>query len=200
MGGPFFPNLALALAFSGVLIALLTRAAWTDWKTLKVPKPLTVGLMAGGLALNTVRGVWLAADGHPVWAFDADHPLLGGIDGLLFGAAGFALGFALFFVLWIFGVCGGGDVKLVGATGAWLGPRYVLGAVVISVPLLLLLAVLVLAGRVLGGRVPTASVPVPGGPGRRSIMTFGLPFAVAAGIIAVLLVVGYVSPVRGPTP
>ena len=42
-------------------------------------------------------------------------------DGILNGLGGFGLGFGLFFVLWIIGSAGGGDVKLMGALSVWLG-------------------------------------------------------------------------------
>src|SRR5438270_8400 len=53
--------------------------------------------------------------------------LSGALDGLLFALAGFGLGFALFFVLWVLGACGGGDVKLFAALGAWVGPALAVG-------------------------------------------------------------------------
>jgi prepilin peptidase CpaA len=40
---------------------------------------------------------------------------------------GFATGFGILLVLWLIGGGGGGDVKLMGALGAWLGPLLTLG-------------------------------------------------------------------------
>src|SRR5262245_15375967 len=106
---PFFPNLAFAIVFVAVLAVGLALAAWRDWTTMTVPKRLTVGLLGAGLLLNVVRGTWLAAEGVDGWLPSAGMPLLGTLDGLLFSLSGFGVGFGLFFLLWIFGVAGGGD-------------------------------------------------------------------------------------------
>jgi prepilin peptidase CpaA len=42
--------------------------------------------------------------------------------GILQSLAGFAVGFAIPFVLFVLGAVGGGDVKLLAAVGAWVGP------------------------------------------------------------------------------
>jgi prepilin peptidase CpaA len=44
------------------------------------------------------------------------------VDGGLAGVAGWAVGIALMFGLYALGGMGAGDVKLLGALGAWLGP------------------------------------------------------------------------------
>lgn len=49
------------------------------------------------------------------------HAAFDGWSGLGFALAGFAVGFGALFVLWLIGGGGGGDVKLMGAMGAWLG-------------------------------------------------------------------------------
>lgn len=49
-----------------------------------------------------------------------------GWGGLQFALAGFGTGFGILFLLWISGGGGGGDVKLMGAVGAWLGPNLTL--------------------------------------------------------------------------
>ena len=46
----------------------------------------------------------------------------GGWKGVSFSVAGFMTGFAILLLLWLMGGAGGGDVKLMGAVGAWLGP------------------------------------------------------------------------------
>lgn len=53
------------------------------------------------------------------------HPLThadGWLAGLTTALAGFGVGFGILFVLWLIGGGGGGDVKMMGALGAWLGP------------------------------------------------------------------------------
>jgi prepilin peptidase CpaA len=46
------------------------------------------------------------------------------LDGLLFSLAGLLFAFTLFFGMFILGLCGGGDVKLCAAIGAWIGAVY----------------------------------------------------------------------------
>jgi prepilin peptidase CpaA len=46
-----------------------------------------------------------------------------GWDGLLFSFGGLALGMALFFILYLMGGMGAGDVKLMGAVGAIIGAK-----------------------------------------------------------------------------
>ena len=53
-------------------------------------------------------------------------------DGIVNGLAGFGLGFGLFFVLWMIGSAGGGDVKLMGALGVWLGGPLTLKVILAS--------------------------------------------------------------------
>ena len=52
--------------------------------------------------------------------------LANGADGLLVSVQGWLLGVALFFPFFALGGLGGGDVKLMGALGAWLGPALTL--------------------------------------------------------------------------
>ncbi len=54
------------------------------------------------------------------------HCITGGLTGLGQSLAGFAVGFGILLVLWLIGGGGGGDVKLMGAIGAWLGPALTL--------------------------------------------------------------------------
>jgi prepilin peptidase CpaA len=68
-----------------------------------------------------------------------------GVDGVLRSLAGFGVGVLLFLPLFVLRAMGGGDVKLLAAIGAWLGPSLVgwvavYGAIaggVLAVPLLL---------------------------------------------------------------
>lgn len=84
-----------------VVIALGGAAAAWDITTRRVPNVLTCG--AGALAL-----VYSA--------------MYGGGAGLLSSALGGLTGLALFFPLFALGGMGAGDVKLLAALGAWLGP------------------------------------------------------------------------------
>ena len=53
-----------------------------------------------------------------------DDWLMGLADGLLFSLGGFATGFAIFLGMWLLGLCGGGDVKIFAAVGAWIGFKF----------------------------------------------------------------------------
>ncbi len=76
-------------------------AGWTDWRSRRIPNWLTVPALFVGIAVNTLALGWAGAK----------EALLG---------AGLGLGLLLPFVL--LRSLGGGDWKLVGALGAFLGP------------------------------------------------------------------------------
>jgi prepilin peptidase CpaA len=123
----FFPDIAFAWTFCVGLILLTVVAAWTDTRKAKIPNRLTVLILALGLVMNAVRAGWLGAEQKPVTlelAIGVVHPesaWLGAIYGILFAVMGFLVAFAVMFAVWIFGSCGGGDVKLFAAIGAWVG-------------------------------------------------------------------------------
>lgn len=76
-------------------------AGWTDWRSRRIPNWLTVPALFLGIGANTLALGWAGAK-----------------DSLL--GAGLGLGLLLPFVL--LRSLGGGDWKLVGALGAFLGP------------------------------------------------------------------------------
>jgi prepilin peptidase CpaA len=86
-------------AFLAVL-GFTSIAVSIDLKTRRIPKWLTVTAAVMGLAYHVVTY---------------------GLAGLMTSLAGFATGFGILLVLWLIGSGGGGDVKLMGAVGAWLG-------------------------------------------------------------------------------
>lgn len=138
---PFFPDPTFGWIFYGVLMGLLTVAAIYDFRIAKVPKWLAGAVLVFGAVLNVVRGSMLASAGREVWLLGQTGPVLGALDGFLFAVVGFLAGFGLFFVMWILGACGGGDVKLFAALGAWIGPT-----VTMLMVLALAVAVLILLG------------------------------------------------------
>jgi prepilin peptidase CpaA len=127
MTPPFFPSASFGWVFCGLLLTLLGLATYHDLKRLLIPKWLTLPLLATGLVANVLRKTCLAGD---AWGL---------LDGFLFALAGFGTGFGLFFLMWLLGTCGGGDVKLFAALGAWIGPLlavYVLGWTILLVVVL----------------------------------------------------------------
>ena len=192
----FFPNLIFAWVYTLILIGGLVTLAWIDWKTLRLPKTIVLPLAGIGLVLNLIRGGWLASLGQPVWVFGDVGVALGCLDGMLFAFSGLVAGFLLFFVLWIFSVVGGGDVKLVAAGGAWLGPSYIFGAILFSGMFLMLLTVISLTLRMLSGRLPRTgpSAPLPGQGGiRRPLTSYALAFCLGTAGILALLIFGHLQ-------
>jgi len=88
-----------------VLAAVLVAAGVSDLAWGKVFNRLTYPATAVGLALGAAQG---AADG-------------GAWDGLVDHVLGFAFGFGVLFIPYLLGGMGGGDVKLMGVVGAFLG-------------------------------------------------------------------------------
>jgi len=85
------------------VVALLVAsiACLWDLRCRRIPNTLTLGAAAAAVAF---------------------HVIVGGITGGLTGVAGWLVGVALLFAPFALGGMGGGDVKLVGALGAWVGP------------------------------------------------------------------------------
>lgn len=99
-----------------VLVACFTlAAAISDWKTRKLPNWLTVSALAIALLY---------------------HTLVGGLGGLSDSLLGFTVGFGILLLLWLIGGGGGGDVKLMGALGAWLGVSLILRVFFLSAALI----------------------------------------------------------------
>ena len=84
---------------AALLVAVL-GAAW-DLRTRRVPNILTFGAAVVALTVHLLAGGW--------W-------------GLLWAAGGWMTGLAVFLPLFLLGGLGAGDVKLLAALGAWLGP------------------------------------------------------------------------------
>jgi prepilin peptidase CpaA len=82
-----------------VLVAL--AACVTDVRTRRIPNVLTFGAAAAAIAA---------------------HGWLEGVEGLSTSVAGWLVGAMLFFPLFALRGMGAGDVKLLAAIGAWLGP------------------------------------------------------------------------------
>jgi len=116
-----------------VCVVLFTAvAAFLDagWK--RLPNWLTVPACLLGVAFHAVIGGM--RQGPP-----------GILKGLLFSLGGFAIGFVVLLVLWLIGGGGGGDVKFMGALGAWLGPTRTLAVLVVTLVLVIFGSLLSLA-------------------------------------------------------
>jgi prepilin peptidase CpaA len=90
---PPLPQLA------SVLTAVIACA--TDLKSRRIPNVLTLTAAAGAFGFFLVRD---------------------GVYGFVWSAAGWAVGLLMFMPFFLLRGIGGGDVKLVAALGAWLGP------------------------------------------------------------------------------
>lgn len=94
-----------------LLGAIVTAAALVDLRSHRIPNWLTFPAMAVGLALNVITP---------------------GGEGFLFSIKGLAAGMALLLIPYMMGAMGAGDVKLMGAVGAFLGAEGVFQACIIS--------------------------------------------------------------------
>ena len=95
------PIMTLQNIFVGTL---LTLACISDLRTRRIPNVLTFSSAACALLFHLITGGWTAA----AWS-----------------VGGYALGAALFFPMFALRGMGAGDVKLLAAVGAWLGPGQV---------------------------------------------------------------------------
>jgi len=86
-------------------------ASWFDFRRNRVPNWLNLTILLGGL---TCRTAWQ------------------GPSGLVVGLQGMLVGFGLLVLLWAMKGMGAGDVKLMAAIGAWLGPALTLYAVLLG--------------------------------------------------------------------
>jgi prepilin peptidase CpaA len=95
-----------------VVLGVVATAAVIDIRTRRIPNLLTFGAAAAAVAYH----VWTT-----------------GLHGLALSVAGWAVGIALFLPMFLLKGMGAGDVKLLGAVGAWLGTMGVLFAGLYSV-------------------------------------------------------------------
>jgi len=91
-------------AFYIFIGALLTLACVSDLRTRRIPNVLTFSAAGGALVFHCITGGWNAAG----WSL-----------------AGYIVGLLLFFPLFALRGMGAGDVKLLAAVGAWIGPTQV---------------------------------------------------------------------------
>ena len=85
-----------------VVLSIGLIACVTDLRTRRIPNVLTFGAAALALVF---------------------HAIVGGLPGVQSAALGWLAGVAVFLPFFMLGGMGGGDVKLLAALGAWMGPR-----------------------------------------------------------------------------
>lgn len=90
-----------------ILLILLLLSLYFDLTKKKIPNFLTFPAIFYGLLAHTVGG---------------------GVEGLRFSFYGLLLGLGVFFIPFVLGGMGGGDVKLLGAVGALKGAQFVFQA------------------------------------------------------------------------
>jgi len=196
----FFPDISFAAVYLAGLAAALIAVSYLDLRYMIIPKSVSLAAAAGGLALNGVRGAWLGHQGQPVWLFTEPGTALGACDGLLFALAGFAFGFVIFFLLWISGIAGGGDVKFFAALGAWIGPRYALYVLAVTLVVLGMIVFATAIFAVFSGKLrqfqPAAKPHTKRG---RRLVTFGFPLSLSTALV-LAWVLRYELKLAAPVP
>ena len=97
---------------TALIASAITVSVIEDLRRQKIPNLVTLPTMVLALA----------------W-----HTLDAGLHGFLFSAGGLAVGMGLFMLPYVLGGMGAGDVKLMGATGAILGPKGILIASILVI-------------------------------------------------------------------
>jgi prepilin peptidase CpaA len=92
-------------------VIVLVIAIFTDLRSRRIPNWLVLPFMIAGLVVPACFDGW---------------------NGLLHSAEGFGLGALVFGFISVVGSMGMGDVKLVAAIGAWVGPRQLVLAMVLT--------------------------------------------------------------------
>lgn len=107
--GAVFAGSTLGVAAGGAFTIALAAACVSDLRTRRIPNVLTGLLAAAGVAYTLAAG-----------------------RGLAHGIGGILVGFVIWVPFWLLGWLGAGDVKLVAAAGAWLGPWATVEASVVA--------------------------------------------------------------------
>jgi Flp pilus assembly protein protease CpaA len=149
---PFFPNEIFGWSFFCLLMLLLCIAARIDFRTARIPKKVSIIIALTGVLANVVRGGYLALAGCELWLLDSGSVWVGLIDGFLFAVAGLLFAFIVYFGMFVLNCCGGGDVKLGAAIGAWIGAYYTIFLLFATVAAL----VIWITGKILAGGLPSA--------------------------------------------
>ncbi len=163
--------------FAIAIAAYTLITAWTDMRYRKVYNYVTMPMWISG------------------WLYQG---FFNGWEGILTGLQGFAIGFGLFFTLWMIGSAGGGDVKLLGALSVWLGAGLTLKVILASLIFVVVgTFAIVTTGVLRSGWKKTSEQygkpntnpqnPEPTQPrSKRRVMAFAMPVALATWSVLVL--------------
>ncbi|GIP22588.1 prepilin peptidase [Paenibacillus sp. J22TS3] len=99
------------IAFAGCLV-FLAAAFITDIRSMIIPNKITVSAACAGFIYQIWAGCW---------------------SGLWTGILGAVTGFGIMLILYWAGAVGGGDVKLFGGIGAWMGAGFTFYSLVYSI-------------------------------------------------------------------
>jgi len=147
-----------------IIAAYTVCACFTDIKFGKLPNWLTVPTFVAGVLF---------------------YGITDGGSGLLFSLGGFAMGFGILFLLMAIGGGAAGDVKFMGAMGAWVGWRAMLYIFVGSGMIALAVLIGMMIWRTATNR--TDQNDTTDGSEPRSLKNHGLRYAVPASISAWLV-------------
>ncbi len=155
---------------TAAFLTVATVAAWSDLTTRRVGNRLVLFILAAGLVRQAAS---LEVTAIPL--------------GLAGAAVGLALLLPAFSVRWV----GGGDVKLLAALGAWLGPWHILLGGVLGIALGGLLAIaMALAGgigadvaRSIGLALATRTSPVAPLRAKGLIVPLAVPLALGCALV-----------------
>ena len=172
------------VAASVTLLVILAVAVREDLSSHRIPNGLTLGALALGIALQAYGG---------------------GLHGFGLSVAGAAAGFASLLPFYLMKGMGAGDVKLMMAAGAFLGPVDAFVAVLLSLIAGAVLAVVIVVWRVANSTgVPALSGNGAGGDSklqsafsRASTEKFPYAAAIAAGVVATMWFRGLLQPLAG---
>ena len=148
-----------AWVFCVAVVAFTLCAAVIDVRTRKIPNWLTAPFCIAGIAFNLIWHGWVGLQ-----------------DSLL----GFAAGFAIMFALLLIKGGGAGDLKLMAALGAWLGPKPIVAVFLLSTLVVILMSAGILAGRLVR---QLAAPPGEQSPKQRIGVTYALPVACGAWLV-----------------
>lgn len=164
------------ILFLVAVVSFTLAAAIVDVRSRTIPNWLTVPAFLAGVAFHTAHS---------------------GLHGLALSLGGFATGFCILLVLMAVGGGGGGDVKLMGALGAWLTWKPFLAVFILGTVFVVFGSLLIVAFQALGRRHNSQAAPnsIEGNPkstarpDSRVQMTYALPVALATWLVLAWLMI-----------